>query len=96
MNVTAQMPSAGAQNGFFVPASAVVWLQDRAWVYVKESRTGFSRVELPTTTPVSNGYFATGVFSAGDRIVIKGAQALLSAESTPKSAGGGGGEGDDD
>ena len=96
MNVTAQMPSAGAQNGFFVPASAVVWMQDMAWVYVKESRTGFSRVELPTTTPISNGYFVTGVFSAGDRIVIKGAQALLSAESTLKSAGGGGGEGDDD
>ncbi len=89
MNATAQMPSAGAQTGFFIPESAVIWLQDKAWVYVKKSETGFSRVEVPVSMPVSNGYFVAGVFSAGDRIVIKGAQALLSAESTPKAAGGG-------
>ncbi len=89
MNVTALMPSSGAQTGFFIPNSAVVWLQDNAWVYVKKSPTGFSRVETPTSMPVSGGYFVKGVFSAGDRIVIKGAQALLSEESMPKAAGGG-------
>ncbi len=95
MNVTAQMPSAVVQKGFFIPASAVVWLQDKAWVCVKKSATGFSRVEVPTTTPVSNGYFVSDIFAPGDRIVTQGAQALLSAESTPKTSGGGG-EGEDE
>ncbi len=89
MNVTALMPSAGAQTGFFIPNSAVVWLQDKAWVYIKKGPTGFSREETPTSTPVSGGYFVADVFSAGDRIVVRGAQALLSEESLPAAAGGG-------
>lgn len=98
MNVTAQMPTAMMQAGFFIPASAVVWLQDKAWVYVKKSETGFSRLEIPTTTSVNSGYFVPGIFAPGEQVVIKGAQALLSAESTPKTTGGGGDEdeGDDD
>lgn len=100
MSVTAQMPSAGTQRqqGFFVPASAVVWLQDKAWVYVKKSETGFDRVEVPVSNPVSGGYFVTGVssFSAGDEVVVSGAQALLSEESAPKTTGGGKEEGDED
>ena len=96
MNVTANMPSAGTQSGFLVPSAAVVWLQDKAWVYVKKSAAGFNRVEIPTSTPVDEGYFVSGVFSPGDQIVVKGAQALMSAESTPKAEGGGGEDEDDD
>ncbi len=96
MNVTAQMPSAMSRTGFFIPAGAVVWLQDKAWVYVKKSETGFSRIEVPTGTPVNNGYFVYGIFAPGDQVVTRGAQALLSAESTPKTKGGGGDGGDDD
>ncbi len=96
MNVAAQMPSGVMQTGFFIPGSAVVWLQDKAWVYVKKSETGFSRVEAPTSTSVDNGYFVSGIFAPGDLIVLKGAQALLSEESTLKTTGGGGDEGDRD
>ncbi len=96
MNVTAQMPSAMSQTGFFIPASAVVWLQDNAWVYVKKSEAGFSRIEVPTSSPVKGGYFVSGIFAPGDQVVTRGAQALLSAESTPKTTGGGGDDGDDD
>ncbi|MDA8175416.1 MAG: hypothetical protein M0018_12690, partial [Nitrospiraceae bacterium] len=99
MNVTAQMPSVQAQAGFVLPLSAVVWLQDKAWVYVKKSATGFLRVEAPTSDPVNGGYLVSGVFfafSPVDQIVIKGAQALLSEESTPKATGGGGEEEDND
>ncbi len=90
MNVAAQLPSAVVQRGVVIPASAVVWMQDRAWAYVKKSETGFSRVDVPTSTPVENGYFVSGVFSSGDLVVTRGAQALLSAESTPKAPSGGG------
>ncbi|HEX8949642.1 MAG TPA: hypothetical protein VF790_11805 [Dissulfurispiraceae bacterium] len=98
MNVTAQIPAPGTQSGFFIPVSAVVWLQDKAWVYVKKSNTGFSRVAVPASNPMDKGYFVPGVFSAGDQVVVKGAQALLSEESAPKAAGAGGGqeEGDED
>jgi len=90
MSVTAQMPSSGTQSGFLVPASAVIWLQDKAWVYLKKSETGFSRAEVPVSNPLNEGYFVSDVFSAGDQVVVKGAQALLSQESMPKTSGGGG------
>ncbi len=101
MNVTAHMPSAGTQTGFFVPLSSVVWLNGKAWVYIKKNETGFDRVETPVSTSktLNGGYFVSGVLSAGDNLVVKGAQALLSEESTPKAAGGGGGKdggGDED
>jgi hypothetical protein len=87
MNVTAQIPSSGTQSGFFVPASAVVWLQDKAWVYVKKGETGFFRVEVPVSSPSNEGYFVSDVFSIRDQIVVRGAQALLSEESKPKTTG---------
>ena len=96
MNVTAQMPAAGMQSGFFVPISAVVWLQDKAWVYVKKSDTGFSRVKVPVSNQVDKSYFVPGVFSSGDQVVVKGAQALLSEESAPKATVGEEEGGDED
>ncbi len=95
MDVTAQMPTGKARTGFLVPLSAVVWLRGKAWVYVKKSQTGFSRVEVSTSIPLSTGYFVSGVFSPGDELVIKGAQGLLSEESKPKAAGGGNEEDED-
>ncbi|MEJ2695437.1 MAG: hypothetical protein P8013_02200 [Candidatus Sulfobium sp.] len=89
MNVTAQMHTGRVRKGFFVPLSAVVWLQDRAWVYVKKSATGFAREQVPTSNPLNEGYFVSGRFSPGDELVVKGAQALLSEESIPKATGGG-------
>ena len=96
MDVMAQMPSGRAQTGFLVPFSAVVWLQDRAWVYVKKKETAFVRVEVPTSNSGNEAYFVSGIFSAGDEIVIKGAQTLLSEEMQPKTTGGGEDEEDED
>lgn len=95
MNVSAYLPAGKPKKGFVVPSSAVIWLQDRAWVYVRKSGTGFVRVEVPTSSRVRQGYFVSGVFSPGDEIVVKGAQALLSEESTPETTGGGEEEDDD-
>ncbi|MDA8087861.1 MAG: hypothetical protein M0Z75_14320 [Nitrospiraceae bacterium] len=71
MNVAALFPSGKSESGFFVPFSAVVWLQDKAWVYIKKTGTGFSRVEVPASasSQVNGGYFVSDIFSAGDRIV---------------------------
>ena len=95
MDVTTQMPSGGTETGFVVPFSSVVWLQDKAWVYLRESETGFVRVEVPTSASINKGYFVSAVFSPGDKLVVKGAQAVLSEESIPRTTGGGGEEDED-
>ncbi|MDA8387334.1 MAG: hypothetical protein M0Z58_01555 [Nitrospiraceae bacterium] len=98
MNVTARLPAGKAQTGFFIPLSSVVWLNGRAWVYIKKTGTGFDRVEVPVSTSVTGGYFVAGTlnFSNGERIVVGGAQALLSAEMQPKVKKPKGGEEDED
>jgi hypothetical protein len=96
MDAMVQMPSGRSEAGFFVPRSAVIWLHDKAWVYIKKSETGFTRVEVSTSNPVNDGYVVSGVFSPGAQLVIEGTQSLLSEECKPKAAGGGGEEGDED
>ena len=102
MNVTARLPSGGAGTGFFIPLSSVVWLDGKAWVYIRKTGTGFSRVQVPVETPVVSssvrgGYFVIGTFENGQQIVVRGAQALLSTEMMPKGKKQkGGDDGDDD
>ncbi len=95
MNVTAYLPGRQAESGYIVPLSAIIWLQDRAWAYVQKNPTLFQRIEVPTTQPMKDGYFVTGVFPPASRIVVHGAQSIFSQESAPqfKSQGG---EGDGD
>ena len=96
MNVAARLPSGKARAGFFIPLSSVVWVNGRAWVYIKKTATGFSRVEMPVSEPVKDGYFVKGTFESGEQIVVRGAQALLSVESLPKKPKGKKGGGDED
>lgn len=57
------------QRGVQVPESAVVWLDGKPWVYVQESDSRFVRREFGTQTVAPN-----------ERVVITGAQMLLSQE----------------
>lgn len=50
-----------------VPESAVVWVDGKSWVYVQEGNGRFERRELPGIAPK-------------ERIVVNGAQTLLSQE----------------
>jgi len=81
MNVLAYLPTGRETVGTYVPASAVVWLQGRAWVYVQASPDTFIRREIPTGTPVPGGWFVREGLSAGQWCVVRGAQLLLSQES---------------
>jgi hypothetical protein len=66
--------------GVVVPDSAVVWLQGRAWVYVREGPDYFVRREVFFKQRMVEGWVVTKNFSAGDLVVVEGAQLLLSEE----------------
>ncbi len=85
MNVAASMPAGPQVSGFFVPESAIVWWQGEAWVYTQKNEEQFVRKRVTTKTPVKEGYFVTKGFKRGERIVVKGAQLLLSEEFRTKT-----------
>jgi hypothetical protein len=89
LNLVAHLPVGSPLKGVVIPASAVVWSEGKAWVYAQVSAERFSRSPVSTDVPVDNGFFAGEGFSAGDKIVIVGAQALLSEEMLLHSQGGG-------
>jgi membrane fusion protein, multidrug efflux system len=89
LNLVAHLPVGGLLKGVVIPASAVVWSEDKAWVYAQVSPERFSRSPVPTDVPVEGGFFAAEGFAAGDKIVTVGAQALLSEEMLLHSQGGG-------
>ena len=80
MSVLAYLPMAGAANGLTIPASAIVWWQDRAWVYRVLAEGKFSRVAIATDNPGPGGAYIARSFGANAEIVTQGAQMLLSEE----------------
>ncbi len=79
--VTAHLESPGtAKPGVVIPEAAVVRTGDRVWAYVQIAPTQFERRQLVVTSPAARGWFVTSGFAAGDRVVVTGAQALLSEE----------------
>lgn len=80
MNVLAYLPVGPQVQGVIVPAAAVVWWQGKAWVYVQRGPDQFVRREIPTETPLQEGWFVGKGLSAGEQLVVSGAQLLLSEE----------------
>lgn len=80
INLIVFLPSGSARNGVIVPLGAAVWWQGRAWCYVEELPGKFARRAVSTSNPVTNGWFVTEGMDAKTRIVIAGAQTLLSEE----------------
>jgi len=80
VNPVARFGVGRLESGVVVPQPAVVWWQGNAWVY-RETVTGdFARTRVPVSTPARGGYFVTRGLAPGDRIVVGGAQTLLSEE----------------
>jgi len=78
--VTAFVKSSAAPvSGVVIPASAVLRHEGKGWVFVQTGETSFSRREIPLDRPVTGGFFSAEV-AATSRIVVTGAQTLLSAE----------------
>jgi hypothetical protein len=78
--VSARLDSATADRGVVVPSAAVVRTGEAAWAYVQVTPTQFERRRLAGGTMTAGGWFVMRDFGPGDRVVIAGAQALLSEE----------------
>jgi len=57
----------------------VVWRQGKSWVYLQSAPDRFVRRELPPAMAIDQGWFVPGGFQ-GARLVVRGAQSLLSEE----------------
>lgn len=79
--VTAWLRLPGArEKGVLLPANAVIHAAGKAWTYVQVKPDQFVRKEVREGRPAGPGWFTTG-FSPGDRVVVTGAQVLLSEQS---------------
>ena len=67
-------------TGVSVPRSAIVRYGGGTWVYVQTAEPQFTRREVKLTSPSTAGWFVTAGLAAGDRVVVVGAQVLLSEE----------------
>ena len=87
MRLSVGVPVTGKRlRGIIVPSSAVVWFEGKAWAYVEEGTGHFRRTEVPVATPVPNGWFEAGL-DPNPRLVVRGAQLLLSQELQPELRG---------
>jgi len=89
VNLLAHIAVGNSMRGVIIPASAVVWSEGKAWTYLQTAPDQFSRREITTDVPVNDGYFVTVGFTAGSKVVRRGAQSLFSEESLLQGYGGG-------
>ncbi|MGC9193891.1 MAG: efflux RND transporter periplasmic adaptor subunit [Syntrophobacteraceae bacterium] len=97
MNVSAFLPEGPPTGGFLIVSSAVVWQDAVPFVFVQTGARRFEARPIGANIPVAGGYLVGKGFSLGDRIVVEGAQTLLSqALLSGSKSGAGHGDGDDD
>jgi len=89
-HVFASVPVGPAQNGLWVPASALVMGDGANWIYLENADNHFLRSPIDTGKPLNDGYFlpANGDLAAGKKVVTEGAGLLLSRETNPSSDSG--------
>ncbi len=80
MNLDVTLSSGKSAAGAFVPASAVVWSDGKAWAYFKTGARTFARRAIVTDTPAPDGGYIVSGLPAGSEVVGSGAQMLLSEE----------------
>jgi hypothetical protein len=78
--LTARLAAGPTSRGVLVPEQGVVWWQGKAWVYQQTAPDRFVRRALSTETPVPSGFVVAKGFDSGEKIVLNGAQSLLSEE----------------
>jgi multidrug efflux pump subunit AcrA (membrane-fusion protein) len=85
MRTSAHLPSSSpATAALVIPERAVVWYGGQPWVYVRTAADRFTRRAVPADSASDQGFVVTDGFRAGDVVVTRGAQLLLSEEQKPQ------------
>jgi len=80
-NLSARLEMPGEPRpGVTVPRSAVVRYKGAVWVYKQSGEDAFQRLEVSLEAPLTEGWFVSQGLQPQDKLVIAGAQALLSEE----------------
>lgn len=88
MSVLALLPAGPPRDAVMVPASAIVWQGGRAWAYLRSGADTFRRQPIPLGVPPEEdgGYvLPPGSLPQGVRLVVQGAQELLSEEARSRT-----------
>ena len=87
-NVAVFLPTSNqTTQGIFIPPGAIVWHGGGAWAYVQISPDSFARRPVGQHSPMGGGFYVTDSFKMGERVVVRGAQLLLSEELRPPPGG---------
>lgn len=87
-NVAVFLPTSGhTVPGIVIPTDAVVWHGGGPWVYVQVQPDTFARRPVGQHESVDGGLYVSDGFKAGERVVVRGAQLLLSEELRPPPGG---------
>ena len=80
-SITARIVPSGELpvKGVMIPAEAIVRHDNQGWFFVQTGASEFTRRSVPLEQPSATGYFCADL-AATNRIVVVGAQTLLSAE----------------
>ena len=80
MVITAWIPSLENQSGVIIPKSAVLWIMEKAFVYLRINETQFIRFPLSNYSETQGGYFIYKDLQPQQQIVTVGTETLLSEE----------------
>ena len=84
---SAHIESSTPRSGVVLPRSAIVRFLASPWAYVQTGPTVFERRLVPNPIPEEDGFFVSGGFSRGERVVVQGTAALFAAEQTASRPG---------
>lgn len=84
LRLSAYAPGTG---GVRIPADAVVWYGGQPWAYVQIADSRFARRPVDAGQARDGDFIVTRAFTAGEQVIVRGAQLLLSEESRPATAG---------
>ncbi len=80
MRVYAWVAAGQPVPGVIVEANAVIWHEDKPWLYIKTGADVFNRMELQDYYKTGSGWFVANQALVNLDYVFKGAQILLSEE----------------
>jgi hypothetical protein len=82
--------------GVTVPDTAVLWYAGQPWAYIETAIGHYVRRPLAQDGRDAAGWFQTSGFHAGERVVVRGGELLLSQELKPPPGAAPAGDDDDD